>query len=67
MENQTVEYKENWKDECLKWVCAFANSQGGVLEIGKNDHGRIVGVNNPEKLLQDIPNKIRNLLGIVCD
>ena len=34
-ENQNIEWKETWRDEYLKWVCGFANAQGGVLEIGK--------------------------------
>ena len=34
IENQHIEWKESWRDEYLKWVCAFANAQGGVLEIG---------------------------------
>jgi len=28
-ENQTVEWKETWKDEYLKWICGFANANGG--------------------------------------
>ena len=43
-ENQNVEWKESWRDEYLKWVCGFANAQGGVLEIGRNDRGEAVGV-----------------------
>ncbi len=38
-ENQLVEWKEKWKDEFIKWICGFANSQGGTLIIGKNDKG----------------------------
>ena len=67
MENQQVEWKESWRDEYLKWICGFANAQGGVLHIGKDDHGGVVGLASPEKLLENIPNKIRHVLGIVCD
>ena len=28
-EDQYTEYKESWRDEYLKWVCAFANANGG--------------------------------------
>ena len=38
-EDQNIEWKSSWRDEYLKWVCGFANAQGGVLEIGKNDQG----------------------------
>jgi ATP-dependent DNA helicase RecG len=43
-ETQTVEFKSSWRDEWLKWICGFANAQGGTLEVGKNDDGEIVGV-----------------------
>ena len=36
-ESQNIEWKETWRDEYLKWVCGFANAQGGILEIGKRD------------------------------
>lgn len=66
-ENQNIEYKESWRDEYLGWICAFANSQGGKLYIGVNDKGEVVGVSNSHRLLEDIPNKIVTVLGLVCD
>ena len=66
-EQQNIEWKEIWKDEYLKWICGFANAQGGRLFIGKNDYGEVVGVQKHEKLLEEIPNKIQNHLGIICD
>ena len=64
-ENQNHEWKAGWRDEYLKWICGFANAQGGVLEIGRDDAGEPVGVANAAKLLEDLPNKIRDVLGIV--
>jgi regulator of protease activity HflC (stomatin/prohibitin superfamily) len=32
-ESQNLEYKREWKDEYLKVLCAFANTQGGKLLI----------------------------------
>ena len=66
-ENQNVEWKRSWRDEYLKWICGFANAQGGVLEIGRNDRGEVVGVKNILQLLEDVPNKIQALLGIVVE
>ena len=66
-EAQNIEYKSIWKDEYLRWICGFANAQGGTLIIGKNDTGEIVGVKNSKKLLEDLPNKITTILGIVAD
>lgn len=64
-ESQHIEYKRVWKDEYLKWVCGFANARGGVLHIGINDDMSVCGVENLHQLLEDIPNKIITMLGIV--
>jgi ATP-dependent DNA helicase RecG len=66
-ETQNTEYKSVWKDEYLKWLCGFANANGGVLCIGKNDCGEIVGVKDTKKLLEELPNKIRTTMGMVAD
>jgi len=66
-ESQNIEYKESWRDEYLKWVCGFANAQGGTIYIGIDDAGNVVGIQNVKKLLEDIPNKIQSGLGIVAD
>ncbi len=66
-ESQNIEWKESWRDEYLKWICGFANAQGGKIYIGTRDDGTVIGVNNSKKLLEDIPNKIQNKLGIVAD
>ena len=64
-ESQNIEYKESWRDEYLKWVCGFANAQGGKIYIGCDDNGNVVGINNSKKLLEDIPNKVRDAMGII--
>ena len=66
-ESQNIEYKESWRDEYLKWVCGFANAQGGTIYIGIDDAGNVVGVKDIKKLMEDIPNKIQSGLGIVAD
>ncbi len=67
MENQNTEWKESWRDEYLKWICGFANAQGGRLEIGRDDKGIVVGLHDAERLLEELPNKIRTTMGIVAD
>lgn len=66
-ESQNTEYKSIWKDEYLKWICGFANAQGGTIFIGKDDNGNVIGVKNAKKLLEELPNKIITVLGIVAD
>lgn len=66
-ETQNIEYKQSWHDEYLKWVCGFANAQGGTIYIGKDDNGNVVNLDNYKKLIDDIPNKIRNSMGISAE
>jgi len=66
-ENQNIEYKESWRDEYLKWVCGFANAQGGKILIGVDDKGQVVGLDNSKRLMEEIPNKIVAHLGLVAD
>lgn len=66
-EKQNIEWKETWKEDYLKWICGFANAQGGKIYIGKNDDGTVTGITNAKKLLEDIPNKVRDVLGIIVD
>jgi ATP-dependent DNA helicase RecG len=64
METENKEFKEKWTDDSLKTICAFANTSGGELIIGISDEGEIVGVKDIEKLIRDLPNKIRDKLKI---
>ena len=66
-ECQNVEYKTSWHDKYLEWICGFANAQGAVMYFGVNDDHEVVGLKQTEKLLEDIPNKIVNFMGLVVD
>jgi ATP-dependent DNA helicase RecG len=66
-ERQNIEWKQIWHDDYLKWICGFANAQGGIIYIGKDDAGNVTHLVNFQKLLEDLPNKIRNAMGIICD
>ena len=66
-ERQNIEWKESWRNEYLEWICGFANAQGGKIFIGINDKGDISGLSNSKTLLENIPNKIVNYLGIIAD
>jgi len=66
-ESQNIEYKSNWRDEYLKWICGFANAKGGTLFIGMDDSGNVVGFEDFKKLLEEIPNKVKDILGILVE
>ncbi|GHV00146.1 ATP-dependent DNA helicase [Clostridia bacterium] len=75
METHIIDYKSVWKDEWFEWLCGYANSKGGTLAIGKNDAGAVIplsgfaairqGTPDYKKLSEDLPNKIRQALGII--
>lgn len=66
-EQQNIEYKESWRDEYLKWICGFANAQGGKIFIGIDDKGAVTGLPDCKKLMEEIPNKVVSHLGLVVD
>ncbi len=66
-ETQNIEYKSSWHDDYLKWICGFANAQGGRIYIGKDDACNVVGVEDYKILMDRIPNKIKNNMGITTE
>ncbi|NCA76923.1 MAG: transcriptional regulator [Alphaproteobacteria bacterium] len=67
LEQQNTEFKSSWHDDYLKWICGFANAQGGKIFIGLNDIGEVVGISNHQELMEMIPQKIHDLLGILAE
>jgi len=66
-EHQNIEWKESWHNDYFKWICGFANAQGGTLFIGIDDKGNTKHLDNARKLLEDLPNQVRDLLGLMVD
>lgn len=64
-ENQNIEYKQSWHFDHLKVICGFANSEGGRLQIGKDNSGTTIGLPEHKELLESLPNTIKNHLGIL--
>ncbi|HHV10592.1 MAG TPA: AAA family ATPase [Clostridiales bacterium] len=59
-ESETVELKEIIVDDVKKEIIAFANSAGGNLYIGVADDGSIVGVENPDMVILQVVNMVRD-------
>ena len=66
-ESHLIEWKESRKDDYLKWLFGFANAQAGILVIGRNDAGVIVGPPGAARPLEELPQQIRDELGIMAD
>lgn len=54
-----IRYRLN-RQYIYRWRRRYANAQGGKIYIGCDDDGNVVGLSNARKLLEDIPNKIRD-------
>ena len=49
LESQNIEYKQSWRDEYLKWICGFANAQGGRIYFRVQKKG-----NYPREALREM-------------
>ena len=60
-ENDKIEFKETLNDKLEKEVVAFLNSNyGGSVYIGIKDNGEIKGVEDSDKTMLEIENRIRD-------
>lgn len=59
-ESETIELKEIYTPDLKKEVVAFANTDGGTIYIGVQDNGKIIGLDNADFVMQQIPNAIRD-------
>lgn len=59
-ESETVELKEIFTSDLKKEIVAFANTNGGIIYIGVQDSGEIVGLDNPDFVIQQISNSLRD-------
>lgn len=59
-EGETIEYKLQYTPDIKKEVVAFANFSGGSIYIGIQDDGVVVGVDNPDLVMQQLSNAIRD-------
>ncbi len=58
-EGFTLEFKKSASANLGKELCAFANASGGTIFIGVDDKGKIVGINNHNKLKSEIQSTAR--------
>ena len=59
-ENETLEYKRQYTPDIKKEVVAFANTAGGAVYIGIDDDGTPVGVQDPDAVVQQLTNALRD-------
>ncbi len=59
-ESEIVELKAEIVGDICKEVIAFANTKGGTLYIGIKNDGSIAGVENPDRVILQLNNMIRD-------
>ena len=63
-ESQHLDFKQSWQDSHLKTLAAFANTEGGMIHLGKDDQGVTVALSDAKSLLETLPGKIIQKLGV---
>lgn len=61
-ESERIEYKSQMIDDIYKEVIAFANTDGGVIYIGIDDKGNLVGIDNVDETYTRLNNGIRDAI-----
>lgn len=59
-EDEIVELKEIYTPDLKKEVVAFVNTNGGAIYIGVRDNGEIIGLDNPDFIMQQVSNALRD-------
>lgn len=63
-ESETVEFKQSFGRETLETLCAFANTEGGLILVGVNDAGVVTGAQVSKTALRDWANQIGQGTGL---
>src|SRR3990172_13385007 len=66
-ETEVLEFKENLKESFYKNISSFANTKGGMIILGADNKGNIKGIDPSNKFLEDLTNRIVNILSIYPD
>lgn len=62
LEGKNIEFKRQYTDDIKYAVLAFANTEGGTLYIGINDDCSVEGVENPDAVMLQVMNMIRDTI-----
>ncbi len=59
-ESESIELKRTLAKDFVKEVVAFLNTRNGIIYIGVDDNGNVVGVSNIDKTMREIRDIIRD-------
>lgn len=61
-ETENIEFKAKFTEEIYKEIIAFANTNGGIIYIGIDDNGNVIGLDDADKEYTRITNGIRDAI-----
>ena len=61
-ESERIEYKSQLIDDIYKEVIAFANTDGGIIYLGIDDKGNLIGIENVDETYTRLTNGIRDAI-----
>ena len=61
-ETENIEFKSQFSEEIYKEVIAFANTDGGIVYVGIDNDGKVVGLTDVDKEYTRITNGIRDAI-----
>ena len=61
-ETENIEFKSQYTEEIYKEIIAFANTDGGIIYVGIDDEGNVVGLTDVDKEYTRITNGIRDAI-----
>lgn len=60
IENQNIEFKQEYVSEIRKEAVVFANSDGGIIRIGIRKDGIVVGISDPDAVMVQTVNSLKD-------
>ncbi len=63
-ETERVEFKESPNEAFYETISGFANTKGGIILLGVNKKGNIVGIESSTKFLDNLTNRIVDKLSL---
>ena len=62
IENQNIEFKQEYVSDIKKEVMAFVNAEGGTVLIGVRKDGTVIGVPNPDDVMLQTASSLKDSL-----
>jgi ATP-dependent DNA helicase RecG len=62
IETENIEFKSQFTDDLYKEIIAFANTDGGIVYIGIDNEGNVLGLTNVDEEYTRITNGIRDAI-----